>query len=62
MKSLRGVTAVDNQITVRPDFAAGATGERFGWALSRHAWREAHHIAVDVRDGTVDNLEVGSGR
>jgi osmotically-inducible protein OsmY len=62
MKTLQGVTAVDNQITVRPDFAAGDTGERIGWALSRHAGREAHQIAVVVRDGAVDNLEVESGR
>ncbi|SAL62164.1 OsmY domain-containing protein [Caballeronia terrestris] len=53
MKALRDVTAVDNQITARPDFAAGATGERIGQALSRHAGREAHHTVVDARDGTV---------
>jgi hypothetical protein len=52
-ESFGDVTAVDNQITARPDFAAGATGERIGQALSRHAGREAHHTVVDARDGTV---------
>jgi hyperosmotically inducible protein len=50
---LRGVTAVDNLICVRPGFAAGDVGDQIVRALKRHAEREAHHIAVDVRDGTV---------
>ncbi|SAL04760.1 OsmY domain-containing protein [Caballeronia arationis] len=52
MKTLRGVTAVADQITVRPDFAAGNTRERIGRALSRHTGWGAHHI-VDVRDSRV---------
>ncbi|SAL86626.1 OsmY domain-containing protein [Caballeronia choica] len=62
MNTLRGVTAVDYQITVRQDFAAGETGEGIGRALSQHTGREARQMAVVVRDGTVDNLEVESGR
>ena len=75
MNTLRGVTAVDYQITVRPDFAAGARGD--GWrsagmpggahSARAYAGREARsqmarRCCWSARRHAVDNLEVESGR
>ena len=60
MNTLRGVTAVDYQITVRQDFAAGETGEGIGRALSQHTGREARQMVVVVRDGTVRHGTIGA--
>jgi osmotically-inducible protein OsmY len=50
---MRGVTGVSNLIEVTGGRAAQDIGEKIGRALQRHAEREAKHIQVDVRDGTV---------
>ena len=50
---MRGVTGVSNLIEVTGGRAAQDIGEKIGRALQRHAEREAKHIRIDVRDGTV---------
>lgn len=50
---MRGVTGVSNLIEVTGGRAAQDIGEKIGRALQRHAEREAKHIQIDVRDGTV---------
>lgn len=50
---MRGVTGVSNLIEVTGGRAAQDIGEKIGRALERHAQREAKHIQVEVRDGTV---------
>lgn len=50
---MRGVTGVTNEIEVLGAKAAEDVGEKIGKALQRHAAREAKHIQVKVRDGTV---------
>ncbi|MGN6319468.1 BON domain-containing protein [Trinickia sp.] len=50
---MRGVTGVSNLIEVTSGKAAQNIAEKIGRALERHAQREAKHIAVEVRDGTV---------
>jgi hyperosmotically inducible protein len=50
---LRGVTGVTDLIRVRSDFAVEDIGKQIARALTRHAEREARHIAIKVEDGTV---------
>ncbi len=50
---MRGVTGVSNLISVAGGKAAHDIGEKIERALQRHAEREAKHIQIDVRDGTV---------
>ncbi len=50
---MRGVTGVSNLIEVTSGKAAQEIAEQIGRALQRHAQREAKHIEVEVRDGTV---------
>ncbi|WP_144156235.1 BON domain-containing protein [Paraburkholderia sp. BCC1885] len=50
---LRGVTGVSNLIEVRGEAAGEEIGNKIRGALMRHVEREANHIAVSVRDGTV---------
>jgi osmotically-inducible protein OsmY len=49
----RGVIGMSNLITIAGDAAAHEIGEQISKALRRHAEREAKHIGVKVRDGTV---------
>jgi osmotically-inducible protein OsmY len=44
---------MSNLITIAGDAAAHEIGEQISKALRRHAEREAKHIGVKVRDGTV---------
>jgi hyperosmotically inducible protein len=53
ISSMRGVTGVSNLIRIGGDAAALDIAEQIGKALQRHAQREAKHIAVNVREGTV---------
>jgi len=50
---MRGVVGVSNQIEVRGDVATGEVAEKIRQAMQRHAEREAKHIGIAVRDGTV---------
>lgn len=50
---MRGVTGVSNLISVAGGKTAHDIGEKIERALQRHAEREAKHIQIDVRDGTV---------
>lgn len=50
---MRGVTGVSNLIEVTSGKAAQDIADKIGRALQRHAEREAKHIQVQVRDGTV---------
>jgi hyperosmotically inducible protein len=50
---MRGVLLVLNQIVVHGNAASQDVGEKIQRALQRHAEREAKHIDVAVRDGTV---------
>jgi osmotically-inducible protein OsmY len=50
---MRGVTGVSNLIEVSGGKAAQDVAEKIGRALQRHAEREAKHIQIKVRDGTV---------
>lgn len=50
---MRGVTGVSNLISVAGGKAAQDIGEKIERALQRHAEREAKHIQIEVRDGTV---------
>jgi osmotically-inducible protein OsmY len=50
---MRSVTGVSNLIDVIGAKAAEDVGEKIGRALQRHAEREAKHVQVKVRDGTV---------
>jgi osmotically-inducible protein OsmY len=51
--NVRGVTHVLNLIKVRAKVDVAAIGGDIERALARHAQREAKHIQVAVRDGTV---------
>jgi hyperosmotically inducible protein len=53
ISSMRGVTGVSNLIRIGGDAAALDIAEQIGKALQRHAQREAKHIGVNVREGTV---------
>lgn len=53
VSQLRGVTGVTNQIKMRVRPAPDDVVERIEAALRRHAEREAKHISVSMRDGTV---------
>jgi hyperosmotically inducible protein len=58
---MRGVTGVSNLIEVRAEVASEDIGDEIVKALRRHAEREAKHIEVTVREGTVTlNGRVGS--
>src|SRR5579864_6899313 len=50
---MRGVTGVSNLIDVRGDVASEDIGNEISKALRRHAEREAKHIEITVREGTV---------
>lgn len=50
---LRGVTGISNFIEVRGEAAGEEIGDKIRSALMRHVEREANHITVSVRDGTV---------
>ena len=50
---MRGVTGVTNLIDVEGGRAAHDIAEKISKALQRHAQREAEHIEIIVRDGTV---------
>ncbi len=54
VRHLRGVTGVSNMIdVVGGDAAADDIARNIGRALERHAAREAKHIHIEVRGGTV---------
>ncbi|WP_029050260.1 BON domain-containing protein [Cupriavidus sp. amp6] len=53
VSQLRGVTGVTNQIRIQVRPAPANVVERIEAALRRHAEREAKHISVAMRDGTV---------
>lgn len=50
---MRGVTGLSNLIEVHPIPAGNDIGDSIRKALVRHVEREADHIGVSVRDGTV---------
>jgi osmotically-inducible protein OsmY len=50
---MRGVVGVSNQIEVRGDVDSGDVATKIREAMQRHAQREARHIDIAVRDGTV---------
>jgi osmotically-inducible protein OsmY len=50
---MRGVVGVSNQIEVRGDVDSGDVATKIREAMQRHAQREANHIDIAVRDGTV---------
>lgn len=50
---MRSVTGVTNLIDVSAPKAAADVAEKIGKAMQRHAEREARHIQIKVRDGTV---------
>ncbi|NRO96947.1 BON domain-containing protein [Paraburkholderia sp. NMBU_R16] len=50
---MRSVTGVTNLIDVAGPKAAENVAEKIGKAMQRHAEREAKHIQIKVRDGTV---------
>jgi len=53
VRPLKGVIGVTNSITIKPRAVASDIGTRIGAALSRHAWREANAIRVNVNGSTV---------
>jgi osmotically-inducible protein OsmY len=61
LRSLVGICALDNKITLKEHTDAGDVGLGISAALARHARREADRIAVEV-DGSVVTLrgQVGS--
>ncbi|MEX3958997.1 BON domain-containing protein [Trinickia sp. EG282A] len=50
---MRGVTGVSNLIDVSSGESVNNIAEKIGRALQRHAEREAKHIQINVRDGSV---------
>ncbi|MFC0397318.1 BON domain-containing protein [Paraburkholderia rhizosphaerae] len=50
---MRGVVGVSNQIDIRGDVGSDDVGTKIREAMQRHAQREANHIDIAVRDGTV---------
>lgn len=62
LRSLVGICALDNKITLREHTDAGDVGLGISAALARHARREADRIAVEVDGGSVVTLRgrVGS--
>lgn len=53
VSQLRGVTGVTNQVKMRMRPAPNDVVERIEAALRRHAEREAKHISVSMKEGTV---------
>lgn len=53
IRPLVGICALDNKITLKEHVDAGDIGLGISAALSRHACREAGHIAVEVDGGVV---------
>ncbi|CAJ3544138.1 phospholipid-binding protein [Burkholderia pseudomallei] len=53
ISQMRGVTGVTNQIEVLGDISADEIAGGIRRAMQRHAEREANHIDVTVKDGTV---------
>lgn len=62
LRSLVGVTAIDNRITIEPRVGEYDIAGQIAAALQRHAERQARHIKVDVEgavvtlSGLVDSL------
>lgn len=53
ISQMRGVTGVTNQIEVLGDISADEIAGGIRRAMQRHAEREANHIDVTIKDGTV---------
>ncbi|PRH48193.1 BON domain-containing protein [Burkholderia multivorans] len=53
ISQMRSVTGVTNRISVQGAAGSADIGANIRRAIMRHAEREARHIGIDVRDGTV---------